>query len=63
MPLYTYYCNECSISEDKLSSFADADVPKLCKQCNKEIMTRDQNSVYKTQLNFKGRWFKSSGSY
>jgi putative FmdB family regulatory protein len=62
MPIYTYECLSCGKKEDKLVKREDVDHLQFCT-CRPELSMRKIDSFGASVLNFKGRWFKTTGGY
>lgn len=62
MPLHTYECSICGKHEDKVVKFAEADHMQIC-DCRLEYTMTRVECLSAPVLQFKGRWFKTAGSY
>lgn len=56
--LYTFECKKCEKVEDRLVRMAEAE-SQSCS-CGEHM---DQIDTFSSTVLFKGRWFKTAGSY
>ena len=59
MPIYSYKCNKCESDFEKLVKNSDEEV--TCSICGN--LSEKNDKLYPNGFNFKGNWFKNSGTY
>lgn len=59
MPIFTYVCQKCGATEDRLVSQSERDDQK-CDKCQNKMQEQFPNSM---NFSLKGNWYKNNKSY
>ena len=59
MPIFTYVCEKCGATEDRLVAQSERDA-QMCEHCENKMLEQ-----FPSSLNFllKGNWYKNNKSY
>lgn len=61
MPLFDFYCPKCKKEEERLVN--NTDVNHQYCECNSKKPMQKMDKLGINGLQFKGKWFKTSGEY
>ena len=66
MPLYTYRCEKCEHSKEKIVKISEREQPQPCEQCSGEDTMKYEaftSGDKGSNLYFRGNFFANTGGY